>query len=56
MADQLKSRFDLPTVELESGDRGEFSVWVGGQCVAKKSASGYPDTDTVMTAVGHQLA
>jgi hypothetical protein len=37
--------------ELVEGDRGEFSVWVGNQAVAKKGWLRFPSDQKVLTAV-----
>jgi hypothetical protein len=37
--------------ELIEGDRGEFSVWVGNQVVAKKRLLRFPSDQKVLTAV-----
>jgi hypothetical protein len=36
---------------LVVGGRGEFTVWVGEEVVAKKHASGFPADDEVVRAV-----
>jgi hypothetical protein len=33
------------------GGRGEFTVWVGEEIVAKKDANGFPTDEEVVTAV-----
>ena len=38
-------------VTLESGSRGEFSVWVGGTVVARKGPEGFPMPDDVVAQV-----
>jgi len=55
LADQLEAHLSLPTVELVSGDRGEFSIWVGDVCVARKTLDGYPAEDAVLRAVAEHL-
>jgi hypothetical protein len=42
--------------ELIEGDRGEFSVWVGNQMVAKKGWVRFPPDKKVLTAVRHAIA
>ena len=37
--------------ELVEGGRGEFTVWVGDECVAKKDWLGFPSEETVVAAV-----
>lgn len=55
MADLLKNSLCLDHVELVSGHRGEFSVWVGETCVARKNADGYPAENDVVEAVREAL-
>lgn len=43
-------------VDLESGDRGEFSVWVDDVVVAKKTLLGYPAEAEVIARVKDALA
>ena len=42
--------------ELIEGDRGEFSIWVGDQMVAKKGWVRYPSDQRVVSAVRQALA
>ncbi len=42
-------------VDLVVGGRGEFTVWVGEETVAKKDASGFPADEEVVTAVRRAL-
>jgi len=42
--------------ELIEGDRGEFSVWVGNQVVAKKGWVRFPSDRKVLTAVRQAIA
>ncbi len=37
--------------DLESGGRGEFTVWVDGNKVAEKSRSGFPADTSLIQAV-----
>jgi hypothetical protein len=37
--------------QLVVGGRGEFTVWVGEEIVAKKDASGFPADAEIVTAV-----
>ena len=37
------------------GGRGEFTVWVGEETVAKKDASGFPADEDIVTAVRRAL-
>ena len=50
MADLLKQELDIDT-QLIAGDRGEFTVWVGDDVVAKKGWTGFPDDLKVLAAV-----
>jgi hypothetical protein len=43
------------TPELVDGKRGEFTVWVNGDVVARKDSSGFPDDDDVVAAVRRSL-
>ena len=54
MADLLKKELNVET-ELIAGDRGEFTVWVGDEVVAKKNWLGFPDDEKVVTAVREAL-
>jgi hypothetical protein len=42
--------------ELIEGDRGEFTVWVGGRVVAKKGWVRFPADTRVLAAVRQALA
>ena len=42
--------------ELVEGSRGEFTVNVNGQCVAKKGWLGFPADDKILAAVKDALA
>jgi len=37
--------------ELIEGGRGEFTVWVGDQVVAKKDTEGFPSDEDALAAV-----
>ena len=37
--------------ELIEGGRGEFTVWVGDQVVAKKDSEGFPSDEDALAAV-----
>lgn len=50
MADVLREHLGLET-ELVSGDRGEFTVWVGDRVVARKTLDGFPTPETCLEAV-----
>jgi hypothetical protein len=41
--------------ELVEGDRGEFSVWVDRQMVAKKRWMIFPSDKKVLTSVRHAI-
>ena len=41
--------------ELIVGGRGEFTVWVGEEIVAKKDASGFPEEKEAVAAVRRAL-
>lgn len=42
-------------VDLVGGGRGEFSVWVDGEAVAKKSIFGFPAEDELVRDVAAAL-
>jgi len=42
--------------ELVEGGRGEFTVWVGEESVARKDAHGFPEERDVLAAVRQALA
>ena len=44
--------FDM---ELVEGGRGEFTVWVGDQVVAKKDSSGFPTDEDALASVQRAL-
>jgi hypothetical protein len=50
----LKQRFGL-AVQLEEGGRGEFTVWLGEERVAKKGLLGFPEDERVVAAVERRL-
>ncbi len=37
--------------ELSEGGRGEFTVWVGDEVVAKKDTEGFPSDEDALAAV-----
>ncbi|MDA1185217.1 MAG: hypothetical protein O2930_11310 [Acidobacteria bacterium] len=37
--------------DIVTGARGEFTVWVDGTTVAKKSADGFPTDEEIVAAV-----
>ena len=57
LADSLRATFNQlfeelgQDVDLVSGDRGEFTVWVGDAVVARKSWQGVPEPDDAAAAV-----
>ena len=51
MADTLKSELGLDAVSLVSGDRGEFSLWLGDTLIAKKSYAGFPTNEEAVQAM-----
>lgn len=55
MADLLKKELGIETKLIEGG-RGEFTVWVGDEVVAKKNWLGFPADEKVVTAVREALA
>ncbi len=50
MAETLRAQLGLETT-LEPGDRGEFTVWVGAQLVARKTLDGFPTPEDCLEAV-----
>jgi hypothetical protein len=42
--------------ELVEGGRGEFTVWVGDEVVAKKDLQGFPSDDEALNAVKQAVA
>lgn len=55
MAELIKRELGVEP-ELIEGDRGEFSVWVGDQLVAKKGWVRFPPDQRVLSAVRQALA
>jgi predicted Rdx family selenoprotein len=51
VADRIKAELGVSEVALVSGDRGEFTVWVGDAVVAKKGPGGFPSEDDVIKRV-----
>lgn len=51
MAALLQDRLGLPEVELIKGHSGIFDVKVDGVTVARKTWSGFPADEDVLTAV-----
>jgi len=56
MADTLKNEFDLDEVDLISGRRGEFSVWIDETLLAEKDYFGFPSDEDVVRALKAVLA
>lgn len=54
MAALVKREIGVDT-ELLEGARGEFTVWVGEECVAQKAAGGFPSEDEALAAVRQAL-
>ena len=54
MAAAIKQGTGLDT-ELVEGARGEFTVWVGDQIVARKDAGGFPSEADAAAAVKRAL-
>jgi hypothetical protein len=54
VADLIKRELGVHPVLIE-GDRGEFSVWVDNQIVAKKGWLRFPSDQKVLTAVRHAI-
>jgi len=42
--------------ELAEGGRGEFTVWVGDEVVAKKDSYGFPSEEDALAGVQRALA
>ena len=42
--------------ELVEGGRGEFTVWVGEEIVARKDSAGFPSEQEALAAVKRALA
>jgi hypothetical protein len=55
VAELIKRELGLES-ELVEGARGEFSVWVGDQMVAKKGWIRFPPDQRVLSAVKQELA
>ena len=50
MAALIKAELGVDSEVLEGG-RGEFTVWVGDQVVAKKDMQGFPSDEDALAAV-----
>jgi predicted Rdx family selenoprotein len=55
VAELLKKELGVETKLIE-GDRGEFTVWVDQEVVARKGWNGFPDDEKVLEAVRQALA
>ena len=55
MADLIREETGAES-DLVVGDRGELSLWVGGQRVAGKGPDGFPTDEAVFTAIRAALA
>ena len=55
MAELIKRELGIEP-ELVEGNRGEFTVWVGDQVVAKKGWVRFPTDQRVLLAVRQALA
>ena len=55
MAAVIKSALGVEP-ELAEGGRGEFTVWVGDEVVAKKDSHGFPTEDDALAAVQRAVA
>ena len=55
MAARIKAEVGVDEVALVSGDKGEFSVWVGNKVIAKKGMMGFPSEEKVVLAVAAAL-
>jgi hypothetical protein len=43
-------------VLIEKGDRGEFTVWLDGAVVARKTLDGFPSDEACLSALQAALA
>ena len=55
MAELIKRELGIEP-ELVEGHRGEFTIWVGDQIVAKKGWIRFPTDERVLAAVEQALA
>ena len=56
MADAITEEHPGAQIELVPGGRGEFTVWLGEECLAKKSFAGFPSEEEVLLALRQSLA
>jgi len=55
VAELLERELNVETKLIEGG-RGEFTVWVGDEVVARKGWFGFPEDEKVLAAVREALA
>lgn len=55
MAAVVKSETGIDA-ELIEGGRGEFTVWLDDELIARKDAAGFPSEDDVLAAVRKRQA
>ena len=55
MAALIKDNLSLET-DLESGGRGEFTIWVDGVKVAEKSRTGFPAEPAIIETIRKAIA
>ena len=55
MAALIKDELGIDS-ELSEGGRGEFTVWVGDEVVAKKDTEGFPSDEDALAAVKRAVA
>ena len=55
MAALIKEKLGVDT-DIESGNRGEFTVWVDGVKVAEKSRTGFPAEPAIIETVRKAIA
>jgi hypothetical protein len=51
----IKERLGVDS-EIVEGNRGEFTVWVSDDVVARKDSSGFPSDEDAVAAVRRALA
>ena len=54
MAELLKKELNVETKLIE-GEKGEFTVWVADEIVARKGWRGFPDDEKILAAVREAL-
>jgi hypothetical protein len=55
VAAEIEKQLALDT-EIVEGKRGEFTVWVGERCVAKKDHDGFPEDAAIVDAVRQAMS